>query len=104
MDFIKLITEALSGNGALSQIFNKLKDNSFDIKKTFSDLSPELLVPILGALNSFGNKNVYYSEKEENEQKSDFASVQASGVAPIANIADKEIVYALNQFVSARLY
>ena len=94
MDMITSLMQILGGekSQAFAEILETLSKNSFDIKKTLQTVTPEDLARILQSL----------SEKNENKKA---ASVQTTyGLSPIADIADKEIIYALNRYTSEKLY
>lgn len=81
-----------SGNlQAVLPVINLLRENSFDLKRTLNSLTPETLAPIIQAFI------------ENNNAVSEPASFTAEpvGVTPIANVADKEIVYILNRYLSS---
>lgn len=81
-----LLSEFLKNgqNESLKPLFELLKDNSFDIKKVIKNLSPEIIAPFI---QNFTGQN-----------KSRANARQFSGVTPIANIADRDIVYSLNKY------
>ena len=90
MDFIKQLINFLInefGMEKLSGLFNVLSENSFDIKKILQSFSPEQFAPIIMEMMQNSKKNT----TDEN-------FVGGYGLTPIANIADKEIVYALNKY------
>ena len=93
MDIISAIKNLLSSNGVqtLLPIFNLLKENSFDIKRVLNNLTPETLAPVLKML----------AENNANKPVSVFNNDSAVGVTPIANVADKDIVYALNRYLNS---
>ena len=93
MDIMNLLKNFLSnGNAqALLPVLNLLRENSFDIKRTLNSLTPETLAPIIQSFAPISNPR----EKPDN--------AYFNGVAPIANVADKEIVYALNRYVNAEI-
>ncbi len=69
-------------------IIESLRENSFDLKKTLSSLNPEVLEPILKTFASgFGGIKNNDGYPKDNR------------LSPIINIADKEIVYALNRYL-----
>ncbi len=74
------------GGGVLAPVLELLKQNSFDISKTLKNLNPEVLAPIAKEFFSSMNK------KSPTEY-----SGRASGLSPVKNIADKEIIFALNR-------
>ncbi len=74
------------GNGVLAPVLELLKQNSFDISKTLKNLKPEVFAPIAKEFFSSMNKK---SPTEYNGR--------ANGLSPVKNIADKEIIFALNR-------
>ncbi len=74
--------------GGLVPIINLLRENSFDLKKTAQNLTPEKLAPII---ESFSESAATYAAK---------TNTHANGLSPIANVADKEIIYTLNRYLS----
>ena len=70
-------------------ILETFKNNSFDLKKVLSSLSPEVLTPILKDFLSGAKKESPASYNE-----------LSFGIEPIKNIADSEIVFLLNAFLS----
>ena len=67
-------------------IIKLLKDNSFDLKKVLKELKPETVAPIIKQfLNSAPAAKTSASAPEK-----------SYGIAPIARVADKDIVYTLN--------
>lgn len=86
-----LLSEFLKngGNDNLKPIIDLFKDNSFDLKKVLKNLSPELLAPVI---KSFSGQN-----KSRAEARRDY------GVTPISKIADKDIVYTLNKYLSSNV-
>lgn len=93
MDIMNMLKNLVLGANAqeFAPVINLLRENSFDIKRTLNALSPETLAPILKTLflNTAG------SGKEQN------GFPENVGVAAIANVADKEIVYSLNRYLSS---
>lgn len=93
MDIINLLKNFLSGTNAqaILPLLKLLNDNSFDIKKAFSSLTPEMLSPLL--------KTVFNAAPETSAPF--YESEKPNGVTTIANIADSDIVYCLNRYVNA---
>lgn len=94
MDALKTILGLFSGkNGeTTARFFKILSENSFDIKRVLNVLTAEDLLNIIDGFNRFSGEQKTPSEN------------YANGVTTISDIADKEIVYALNKYVSERLY
>lgn len=74
-----------SGEG-LEPILSALKNNSFDLKKTLSSITPQMIIPLVQS----------FMQKAENPQPSYCGG--GCGLKPIADIADKDIIYTLNRF------
>lgn len=71
----------------LKPIIDLLAQNSFDIKKTLASLNPEMLRPIVKEfMSNMNNRPTTFVERD-------------AGLVPISNIADKDIVYALNRYL-----
>lgn len=92
MDILSLIKNFLSDKNtqAILPLINLLRENSFDLKRTINSLSPETLSPILETFIQNGGNNQNF-----------YADTTANGVTAIANVADSEIVYALNKYLNA---
>ena len=73
---------------ALLPVIKLLSENSFDIKKAISGITPEMLMNFSGELLKNSAPETSYK-------------VEKNGVSPIANIADKDIVYTLNRYINA---
>ncbi len=71
--------------GKFEPIFNTLKENSFDIKKTLSSLDLKTVAPLI--LQTFKNSPSQTQPVWEGEK-----------LNPIINVADKKIVSALNDY------
>ena len=74
--------------GGLVPIINLLRENSFDLKRTAQTLTPEKLAPIIESFSINAAKSAAKT------------NTHANGLAPIANVADKEIIYTLNRYLS----
>ena len=91
MDLLQLLT-TLFGNDAFlskfSPIIEHLRQNSFDIKRALASLNPEMLQPIVQEfMQSIKNRPAQSAER-------------ANGLKPISNIADKDIIFVLNKYLS----
>lgn len=75
------------GGGKFLPIFNALKENSFDLKKTLKNLTPETAAPFL--------KDVFSGMKKESPSN---GSCAGYGLTPISEVADIEIVKTLNKY------
>jgi hypothetical protein len=90
MEILQFLLSLLSGNENFKRfqpIFNLLKENSFDIKKVLAHLDINALAPILKDFMNFSTNNA-----------TNQSNAQSVGLNPIAKIADKDIVYTLNQY------
>lgn len=67
-------------------ILNAFKENNFDLKKVLTNIDLKSLMPLL---SSFLN---------DKKQSPSVNVGQGFGLSPIAKIADKEIIYSLNQY------
>lgn len=88
MEIIKKILENYLGNDAIGKIlplFNLFKENSFDIKSVIKNIKPEDIEPIVSLFSQIKNP----SDNSEG----------LVGIAPISNIADKDIVFTLNKYL-----
>lgn len=93
MDIMSMLQNLLSDTNAkdFAPVINLLRENSFDIKRTLNALSPETLAPIL--------KTLFMKNADSGGKESAFS--ENVGVTAIANVADKEIVYSLNRYLSS---
>ncbi len=73
-----------NNNEELKPFINLLKENDYDIKKVMQNFSLEKAMP---KVMEFFKKNNTPTQ-----------NVFESGLKPISNIADKEIVYTLNRY------
>ena len=91
MDLLQFITSLLGNDKMvklLSPIIELLRQNSFDIKKVLASLDPEMLKPIIEEfIKSINNRPAQSTERID-------------GMQPISNIADKDIVFALNKYLA----
>ena len=90
MDLLQFLLSLLfngKNGGAFMPVIKLLADNSFDIKKTLSCLTPDQIEPIVKEFMRYENK----------KNPTDGCSPSV-GLTPIALIADKEIVYTLNRY------
>ena len=92
MELLQILLNLLVNNqnlGALAPVFNALKENSFDLKKTLSSIKPEVFAPILKQ----------FFENAQNKSPTDSVGQVYHGLEPIKNIADKDVVYTLNNYL-----
>ncbi len=90
--FLKLLSE---GREPLRAIIKLLSDNSFDIKKTIANLTPENVSEILSEIEKSRPQTA------ENGTFYDANALSPQGLAPISDLADKEVVFALNKYLSS---
>lgn len=76
------------GGGKFKPVFDLLKNNSYDLKKTFSELKPETVAPIIQAFSSLKND----SGKTVSEN--------GVGLSPLNGVADEKILRSLNAYFS----
>ena len=91
MEILQFLTAFFQNNQNLKliiPIINVLRENNFDIKRALSSLTPEMIKPIIEQFSVVMN-----STPQGFNQKS-------QGLTPISNIADKDIVYSLNRYLS----
>ena len=91
MDLLQFITSLLGNDKMvklLSPIIELLRQNSFDIKKVLASLDPEMLKPIIEEfIKNINNRPAQSAERID-------------GMQPISNIADRDIVFALNKYLA----
>ena len=91
MDLLQFFSSLLSDQrfmGVFAPIVELLKQNSFDIKKVLASLEPEMLKPIVQEfMKNINNRPAQSAER-------------ISGLKPISNIADKDVIFALNKYLS----
>jgi hypothetical protein len=85
---ISFFTKEL-GEEKIAPILNVFKDNSFNFSKL---LSPEFIGAIMPLINELF--------KGQNKTPTDFSVGEEYKLAPIAKIADKDIIYQLNRYFS----
>ncbi len=78
---------------SFSPIVELLSKNSFDLHKTLKNLNLEAIAPIIKAF--FSNMGV---NNGQNKTPTENSVGEVSGLNPIANVADKDIVYTLNKY------
>lgn len=76
------------GGGKFKPVFDLLKNNSYDLKKTISELKPETVAPIIQAFSSLKNASVKP------------APVSEVGLSPLNGVADAKILESLNAYFS----
>lgn len=89
MEILQFLISFLSKSQNLQKFAPLIKlfsENSFDINKVLKSLSPDVVKPIIEQFASLMN----------NKSPTDSVG-QSVGLEPISNIADKDIVYALNK-------
>lgn len=76
------------GGEKIEPVLSLLKENSFDIKKTLENLSPEKIAPIIKSVFSASAQN----KSPEN------SSGDKNGLKPIESFCDKEVAERLNAY------
>ncbi len=71
----------------ITPILELLRQNSFDLKKVFSNLDPQALAPIIKEFMANMNNRPTDTVGRNN------------GLTPISNIADKDIIFSLNKYM-----
>ena len=92
MEILQFLTAFFQNNQNLkliAPIIEILRNNHFDIKKALSSLTPEMIKPIIEQFSVVMNS----APQGFNER--------SQGLTPISNIADKDIVYCLNKYLSS---
>lgn len=94
MDITDIIKNLLSGTGAetVLPLINLLRENSFDLKKVAQNITPEKIIPVVQA---------FATAKSASDEKTAPFGAKKGGALTIANVADKEIIYCLNRYLSA---
>jgi len=91
MDLLQFFSTLLGDQkfaGVFAPIIELLRQNSFDIKKVLASLNPEMLKPIIEEfMKNINNRPAQSAERTD-------------GLKPISNIADKDIIYVLNKYLS----
>lgn len=85
-----LLKEA--GGDNLAPLFENLQNNDFDIKKTLQGLNLQAVAPLIRA---------FMENLSKNENRPTKNAERNISLSPIAGIADKDIIYALNKYLSA---
>lgn len=92
MNLLQIFLSLLKNNKSLEQflpLLSILQQNNFDLQKTLASIDPKALQPLITSLmNFFENKSPTYSVGQEN------------ALSPISDIADKDIIYSLNKYLS----
>ena len=92
MELLQFISSLFSDDKiikSISPIIELLRQNSFDIKKVLASIDPEMLKPIIEEF--IKNINIRPAQSAE----------RIDGLKPISNIADKDIIFVLNKYLSA---
>ena len=91
MELLQIFSTLFGDNkfvNLISPIIELLRQNSFDIKKALESADPEMLKPIVEEfIKNINNRPAQSAERVD-------------GLMPISNIADKDIVFALNKFLA----
>lgn len=93
MEILQLLLSFLLkeyGGEKLAPVINSLKSGGFNLQSLLSSITPEMLAPIFSL----------FSGVQNNKPCAETFSEQGYGLKPIAQIADKDIVYTLNRYLS----
>jgi hypothetical protein len=92
---LELLTSLLSSSDKLKQfspMLELLSKNNFDIASTLKNLNLDAIAPLIKVfMENLGSS-------KQNKTPAEFSTGEISHLNPIANLADKEIVYALNRY------
>ena len=91
MEILQFLISLLKDNESMQKfapIIQVLQQNNFDLKSVFSSLNPQVLAPFL-------QQFMQYMQKES---PTDFVGQNA--LSPISDIADKDIIFSLNKYLS----
>ena len=90
MEILQVLLSLLS-NGqnmqAFKDLFLLLKQNDFDIRKTILNLDPKVIEPVIKQFMDNINRPTEPVERSQ-------------GLTPISNVADKDIIFCLNKYLS----
>ncbi len=81
------------GGGELKPVYELLEKNSFDIKKAIREIKPDMLIPLIRKFLSFSSNST--------PPPNTGTPAVYSGVSPIENFADSEIIRSLNGYFSS---
>ncbi len=94
MEILQFLTQFFANEQSskiLVPIFELLKQNSFDLKRTLSNIDPNSLRPIIQEFMSRMNNRPTNNVERNN------------GLSPISNIADKDIIFSLNKYLGQEI-
>jgi hypothetical protein len=94
MEILQFLLSFLLKEGAsgyLEPLFENLKNNNFDLIKTLQGLNLQTIAPLIRA---------FMENYQKNENRPTKTAERNISLAPIAGFADKDIVYALNKYIS----
>ncbi len=91
MEFLQFILNFLTGGKQeeLKELFSLLEQNDFNLQEVIKHLDFEKLAPILSAFTEDKKKDSF-----------DFSKEPTYPLAPIAAVADRDIIYALNRYLA----
>lgn len=92
MEILQFLTSFLSNEENLNKVTNLIgafQNGTFNIKNLLNSIDIKTILPFISEFLSFS--------AQKNPTK--FVG-QGEGLAPLANIADKEIIYTLNKYLS----
>ena len=91
MELLQFISSLFSDDKiikSISPIIVLLRQNSFDIKKVLASIDPEMIRPIIEEfMKNINNRPAQSAER-------------TNGLKPISNLADKDIIFALNRYLA----
>ena len=93
MEILQFILSLLKDKNALTPIkrlLEALGSNSNDTKSILSNLNIDKLLPVF---------NLLFNKEQEKNPTETVGSIV--GLSPVASIADRDIVYALNKYLSS---
>ncbi len=95
MEILKLLLSFFASDKTLesfSPLLQLLSNNSFDVVKTLKNLNLEAVAPLIKAFMERANGF------KQNETPTENSVGGAVNLNPIANVADKQIIYTLNKY------
>ena len=92
MEILQFLISLLKDNQSiqkLAPIIQILQQNNFDLKSTLSSINPQVLAPFIQQ----------FMQSMQKESPTEFVG-QQNALSPISDIADKEVIYSLNKYLS----
>lgn len=94
MDILQTIIGLAENKEPLKNLLKLLGDNSFDVKKILGQITPETLAQIIAEIEKSRPQTA------ENGTYGNYDTF-SQGLSPISEFADKEVVFALNKYLSS---